>query len=290
MYAITGITGKVGGEIARRLLADGESIRAVLRNQAKAADWVARGCEIAIAEMENAEQLATAFSGVQGVFILPPSDFDPAPGYPEAKSVIDSVTSALMTARPQRIVCLSTIGADAPHDNLLTQRTLMERSLGAIGLSVTFLRPGWFMENAQWDVASARDEGVVWSFLQPAERVFPMVATKDVGRLAADLIRQDCIGTRIVELEGPARVSAKELAQAFAAVLERPVRVEIVSRERWEGLFRAQGMKNPLPRIRMLDGFNEGWIEFQDHGRLAVKGDTPLLEVITALVAGSEPA
>jgi len=23
-------------------------------------------------------------------------------------------------------------------------------------------------------------------------------------------------------------------------------------------------MKDPTPRIRMLDGFNEGWIEFQD--------------------------
>ena len=68
------------------------------------------------------------------------------------------------------------------------------------------------------------------------------------------------------------------------------MRVEIVSREQWEGLFRAQGMKNPRPRMRMLDGFNEGWIEFHDHGRSAVKGNTPLLDVITALVGGTETA
>jgi uncharacterized protein YbjT (DUF2867 family) len=287
MYAITGITGKVGGEVARHLLANGQSVRAVLRDRAKAADWTAKGCDVAIAEMENAEQLTAAFSGTEGVFILPPSDFDPEPGYPEAKRVIDQVTRALMTARPQRIVCLSTIGADAPHDNLLTQRTLMERSLSAIDLPVTFLRPGWFMENALWDVASARDEGVVRSFLQPADKAFPMVATRDVGRLAAELLRQPWSGTRIVELEGPVRVSANDLAQAFAVVLGRPVRVDIVSRDSWEGLFRAQGMKNPLPRIRMLDGFNESWIEFSDQGRPAVKGDTSLLEVITALVAGN---
>jgi uncharacterized protein YbjT (DUF2867 family) len=287
MYAITGITGKVGGEIARHLLASGQSVRAVLRDRAKAADWAAKGCDVAIAEMENAEQLAAAFSGTEGVFILPPSDFDPEPGYPEAKRVIDQVTRALITARPQRVVCLSTIGADAPHDNLLTQRTLIERSLSAIGLPVTFLRPGWFMENALWDVASARDEGVVRSFLQPADKAFPMVATRDVGRLAADLLRQHWSGTRIVELEGPVRVSANDLARAFAVVLGRPVRVEIVSRDSWEGLFRAQGMKNPQARIRMLDGFNEGWIEFADQGRSAVKGDTPLLDVITALVGGS---
>jgi uncharacterized protein YbjT (DUF2867 family) len=288
MYAITGITGKVGGEVARHLLANGQSVRAVLRDRAKAADWAAKGCDVAIADMGNAEQLAAAFSGVEGVFILPPSDFDPEPGYPEAKRVIDQVTRALITARPQRIVCLSTIGADAPHDNLLTQRTLMEQSLNAIDLPVTFLRPGWFMENALWDVGAARDEGVVRSFLQPADKAFPMVATRDVGRLAADLLRQHWAGRRIVELEGPVRVSANDLAQAFAAVLARPVRVEIVSRASWEGLFRGQGMKNPQARIRMLDGFNEGWIEFQDQGRSAVKGNTPLLDVITALVAGSK--
>jgi uncharacterized protein YbjT (DUF2867 family) len=287
MYAITGITGKVGGEVASHLLANGQSVRAVLRDPAKAADWAAKGCDIAIADMANTEQLAAAFAGTEGVFILPPSDFDPEPGYPEAKRVIEQVTRALMTARPQRILCLSTIGADAPHDNLLTQRTLMERSLNAINLPVTFLRPGWFMENALWDVASARDEGVVRSFLQPADKAFPMVATRDVGRLAADLLRRCWTGTRIVELEGPVRVSANDLAQTFAVVLGRPVRVEIVSRESWEGLFRAQGMKNPQARIRMLDGFNEGWIEFSDQGRSAVKGDTALLEVITALVAGS---
>ena len=290
MYAITGITGKVGGEIARSLLADGQSVRAVLRDRAKAADWAAKGCAVAIADMGDAEQLAAAFSGAEGVFILPPSDFDPEPGYPEAKRVIDSVASALIKARPQRIVCLSTIGADAPHDNLLTQRTLMEKSLSTIGLPLTFLRPGWFMENALWDVAAARDEGVLRSFLQPADKVFPMVATKDVGRVAADLIQQNWTGERIVELEGPARVSANELAQTFATVLGRPVDVEIVSRDSWEGLFRVQGMKHPLPRIRMLDGFNEGWIEFRDHGRSAVKGNTPLLDVIMALVAGSKSA
>jgi uncharacterized protein YbjT (DUF2867 family) len=146
------------------------------------------------------------------------------------------------------------------------------------------------MENALWDVASARDEGVLRSFLQPADKTFPMVATRDVGRLAADLIQQVWTGTRIVELEGPVRVSTNELARAFSEVLEGPVRVEIVSRESWEGLFRAQGMKNPLPRIRMLDGFNEGWIEFRDRGGSAVKGNTPLLDVIAALVAGSEAA
>ena len=284
MYAITGITGKVGGALARSLLAERLPVRAVLRDKAKAMEWSTQGCDVALAEMDDAASLTTAFKGAAGVFILPPAEFDPEPGFPEARRVIAAVTAALAAARPGKVVCLSTIGADAPHENLLTERTLMEQSLEEIGLPVTFLRPGWFMENALWDVPSARDEGVLRSFLQPADKRFPMVATQDVGRLAATLLREDWIGTRVVELEGPARISPNDLARAFATVLKRPVRVETVPRDSWEQIFRTQGTRNPLPRIRMLDGFNEGWIEFSDYGRSAVKGPTTLDSVIAELV------
>ena len=287
MYAITGITGKVGAALARSLLGEGLPVRAVLRDEAKAAQWRTRGCEVALAEMEDAASLTSAFRGATGVFILPPSEFDPGPGFPEAKRVIAAVTTALAEARPGKVVCLSTIGADAPHENLLTQRTLLEQSLEQIGLPVTFLRPGWFMDNALWDVPSARDEGVLHSFLQPADKLFPMVATRDVGQHAAMLLQEDWSGTRVVELEGPARISPNDLARAFAAVLKRPVRVETVPRESWEQIFRSQGARNPLPRIRMLDGFNEGWIDFSERGRSAAKGTTTLESIILELVGPS---
>ncbi|RUU75894.1 NmrA family NAD(P)-binding protein [Mesorhizobium sp. M7A.F.Ca.MR.362.00.0.0] len=284
MYAITGITGKVGGALAKALIEAGEPVRAVLRDPAKAEIWRKRGCEIAFAEMGAAAQLAAAFNGATGVFILPPSEFDPAPGYPEAAKQNEVLTTALLAARPERVVCLSTIGADGEVDNLLSQRAMLEEALGELDFPVTFLRPGWFMENAAWDVAPARDEGVLHSFLQPADKTFAMVATQDIGRLAADLIREGWTGKRVVELEGPSRVSPNDLANAFASALGHPVRVEIVPRESWEGLFRAQGTRNPQPRMRMLDGFNEGWIDFKDNGQNSVKGKTPLVEVIAALV------
>lgn len=289
MYAITGITGKVGGALAHRLMADKLPVRAVLRDRSKADQWSAQGCAVALAEMDDAERLAAAFTGAEGVFILPPSEFDPEPGFPEARRVIAAVRSALLAARPGKVVCLSTIGADAPHENLLTQRTLLEEALCDIGLPVTFLRPGWFMENAQWDVPAARDEGVLSSFLQPAHKAFPMVATQDVGHTAAALLLEHWSGTRVVELEGPARVSPDDLAQAFAEALGHPVRLEIVPRAAWEAIFRAQGARNPLPRIRMLDGFNDGWITFRDHGRGALKGTMPLEQVIADLVAAAGP-
>jgi NAD(P)H dehydrogenase (quinone) len=60
MYANTGVTGKVGGELARTLIAAGEPVRAVVRDTKKGQQWAELGCEIALAKMEDASALATA--------------------------------------------------------------------------------------------------------------------------------------------------------------------------------------------------------------------------------------
>jgi len=235
--------------------------------------------------MDDAASLTAAFEGTQGVFILPPSEFDPSPGFPEAHAVIDAVREALQSAAPGKVVCLSTIGAQATETNLLTQRTLMEQALRELPMPVTFLRPGWFMENATWDVAPARDQGMIASFLQPLDKAVPMVATADVGRVAAELLQQTWRGVRVVELEGPHRVSPNDLAEAFAQVLGRPVQAEVVPRETWDALFRSQGMKEPLPRMRMLDGFNEGFLAFEGEEADIVKGEVELETVLRGLVS-----
>jgi uncharacterized protein YbjT (DUF2867 family) len=267
MYAITGITGQVGGVAARVLLAAGRNVRAVVRNPDKASEWQRAGCEIAVAAMDDAVALERAFSGVEAVFVLLPPNFDPSPGFPESRNTIAALRQALERARPQRVVCLSTVGAHATQENLLTQLSIMERELGELSgqlsLPVTFLRAAWFIENAAWDIAPAIETGVIASYLQPLDRAIPMVATADIGRVVAQLLQETWSGRRVVELEGPERVSPNDLAAVLSALLGRPVVAQAVPRDTWEAEFRAQGMRNPLPRMQMLDGFNAGWIDFE---------------------------
>ena len=40
--------------------------------------------------------------------------------------------------------------------------------------------------------------------------------------------------------------------------------------------------------MRMLDGFNEGWMDFQDDGRKTIKGRTDAIAVIAALVVSAK--
>lgn len=283
MFAITGVTGQVGGVVARALLAAGENVRAVVRDPAKGAAWAKQGCEVALANMNDAAALTRAFGGADAVFVLLPPVFDPAPGYPESRAAIAALKEALIAARPARVVCLSTIGADAQEDNLLQQLGNMERELRTLPMPVAFLRAGWFMENAVWDVGPALADGEIASFLYPLDRPVPMVATADVGRVAAGLLRDAWTGVRIVELEGPRRTTPNEIAETFSRVLGRTVVARVVPRDTWEALFRSQGMQHPQPRIRMLDGFNEGWIDFAAPAD-TVKGTVPLETVLRALV------
>ena len=83
-------------------------------------------------------------------------------------------------------------------------------------------------------------------------------------------------------------MSQHAIASELSKALHRPVHAEAVPREKWDAIFRGQGMRNPIPRIQMLDGFNEGWIKFEGGCAGLVKGKVSLAEVIRKLVG--EPA
>jgi NAD(P)H dehydrogenase (quinone) len=260
MFAVTGVTGKVGGAVARALRDAGLPVRAVVRDAAKGAPWAARGCNVAVADLDEVAPLAAAFTGVGGAFAVLPPIFDPTPGFPEAKAMIGTLRAALVEALPPKLVVLSTVGADATRPNLLNQLGLLERALADLPTRVTFLRPGWFMENAAPDLTSARETGVIRSYLQPLDHAVPMVATEDVGRTAAQLLQEDWTGHRIVELQAE-RVTPN-----------------------WEEILRGEGMRNPFPRMQMVDGFNEGWIDFPNCGAEARPGRIDVYRAIAALV------
>ncbi|MBX4926587.1 NmrA family NAD(P)-binding protein [Rhizobium binae] len=284
MFAVTGITGQVGAVVGAKLMDQGLPVRAVLRNAEKAGAWRDRGAKIAIAQMTDASSLALAFEGAEGVFLLLPPSFDPAPGFPEVKAIIEALKTALTKASPKKVVCLSTIGAQAKQENLLSQLGLFEQAMSTLPIPVAFLRACWFMENSAWDIAPAGESGIMPSFLQPVTKPVPMVSVRDVGATAAEMLQEDWTGKRIVELEGPFRITPLQMAEAFSTVLGKSIRAEPVARETWEALFLNQGMQNPRPRMRMLDGFNEGRIEFEGGEARSRKGTTTFETAIRKLV------
>jgi uncharacterized protein YbjT (DUF2867 family) len=284
MFSIIGITGRVGGGVASHLLGMGKKVRAVVRDEGKGNVWASKGASVAVADMTDGDGLGRAIAGSEAVFVMLPPLFDPSPGFPEAKGLIDSLSVALRKSGAKRIVALSTIGAHVTRPNLLNGLHMMEGSFRQLPMPVTFLRPGWFMENHAGDVGSAIREGIIHSYLQPIEHAIPMIATKDIGALAGTLLLESWSGKRVVELAAKTRVSSADIAATLTDILGQPVKVEPVPRDGWEAAFRAQGMKNPTPRIQMIDGFNEGWIEFEGGYENSVKGQTSLKTVLEEMV------
>ena len=270
MYTVMGITGQVGAATARALLADGKSVRGVVRDPAKAGHWEAQGVELLVADYRDTATLEQAFRGTEGVFVMIPANFAPSHGFPEPREIVAALRTALDAARPPKAVYLSSVGAQHPEGlGLITQLHILEEGLGDLPIPNAFIRAAWFLENFQWDLPSARERGEIGSFLVPLERKFPMVATEDIGRLAGKILQEAWTGNRYPELEGPERYAAVDAAEAFSKVLGRSVRAVPVPRETWAALFEAQGTAadRTAYRIEMLDGFNSGWIDFDPEAR-----------------------
>lgn len=287
MYAVMGITGQVGSAVADTLLASGKQVRAIVRNPEKASAWSARGVELAVADYDDSSALESAFRNAEGVFVMIPPNFAPSPDRSEIRATIASIRAALDKARPAKLVYLSSIGAQQTHGiGLITALHMLEEQFGSLPIPSAFLRAGWFMENSLWDVAAAREQGKLFSYLQPLDHPFPLVATKDIGRIGAETLLQNWSGNRFIEVAGPRRYTPRELAAAFTTALHREVEPIAVPRDTWITNFVAQGTPEDrtAPRVEMLDAFNSGWIDFPAPNTEHIQGTVELQTVINQLV------
>ncbi|CDG82630.1 NmrA family NAD(P)-binding protein [Janthinobacterium agaricidamnosum] len=287
MFVVAGITGQVGGFVAQTLLDAGLPVRAVVRDAAKGKVWQARGCQVVIADVGDEAALTRAFSGADAVFIMLPSNFAPAEGFPEVRTIAATLSGALKAANPGKVVCLSTVGAQATQPNLLNQLQIAEQVLGALPMPVAFVRAAWFMENSAWDIEPARLAGLIPSYLQPLDKPVPMVSVADVGRVGAQVLQQEWRGVKVVELEGPRRYTPNDIATAFSRILGKYVSMFAVPKNTWAEVFIEQGSTRPEPRIQMLNGFNEGWIEFEGGQGASLKGTVTLEQALARLVANA---
>jgi len=288
MFAVMGITGNVGGAVAGTLLEHGKRVRAIVRDLAKARTWEAQGVEIVTSNYDD--HLITAFSGVEGVFVMIPPNMVPEPGFPDSVVRIAAIKKAILAVKPPRAVFLSSWGSEKTSGlGLIAPNRILEQELGDTGVPSAFLRPAWFMENLVYSLSAARSTGNYFSFYQPLERPYAMVATKDVGRIGAQTLLQDWQGNRVIEISGPTSYSSKDAAAALGLAIGRPIAAVAVPRDSWVRSLAQNGM--PADRsgayIEMVDSLNSGWIDLGVPGTEQTKGATDLVTTVKALAAKS---
>ena len=262
MFFIAGITGKVGGAAARKLLEQGHKVRGLSRDPQKAADWTAKGVEILEGDFNDTSTLAKALDGVEGAFLMMPPIMAPEPGFSNARNMAVSMREALEKTLPPRVVVLSSVGSQQTSKlGLITATYLLEQELGTLDLPIAFVRPGSFLDNYGYAVHTAAS-GFFDTFFHPTSLKFPFVATTDIGNEMARLLTSNWSSRRIIELGTPG--TADDLAAALAATLNKPVQARSIPRENWTAALQAMGV--PATAMadyeQMCDSMNSGWISF----------------------------
>jgi NAD(P)H dehydrogenase (quinone) len=283
-YAIMGATGQVGGAVARSLIAHGANVRAIVRNDAAAQAWQGQGATTALATLEDPVALEQAFEGAHGVFVMTPTWFSALDMFSENRAAIASLSTALRSARVGKVVLLSSVGAQHEHGTgAIGKMHLMEQALTDLP-ALTSIRAACFMENYAGLMASVRASGTLASMLVPPGRAIPMVATADIGAVAARRLLDEWTGQHVIELAGPRDYSPDDVAAVFATVLQREVAVQTLAPSAWPAVFEAWGLTpvSSAAMAAMTAGFNNEHIRFSQAAHQIVRGATPLAAVLAA--------
>jgi uncharacterized protein YbjT (DUF2867 family) len=283
MFLVMGITGRVGGATARHLLAQGERVRALVRNHEKATHWADQGVELVDGDWNDAAAVERALEGVEGAFVMLPAVWAPSPDFKEAKSVIASYVEALTQAAPPRVIVLSSMGANRTSGlGMITGLSLLEQGLRHLTMPITYVRAGGFLENFLYGLHVAQG-GTLPVYYDPTNRKSAMVATDDVGaEVATLLIGPAWSGHRVVELGS--MVSADEVAAQLGEVMQRDVKAFAVPRARWAAAFEQFGIPKGQtgPAEAMFDAINAGWMDLGVEGTEHVAGTTSPRDVFAA--------
>lgn len=224
MYVVTGASGNSGHVVAEQLLAGGKKVRAIGRSLERLQRRTARGAEACICDLVDRAALVRAFQGAEGVYLMIPLDMTNKDLRDYQDCISESMAEALEEANVERAVVLSSIGADKAKGTgpIVGLHHLEQRLNGITGLNVLTLRAGYFMENTLAQIGIIRAMGVAAGPLRPDLKL-PMIATRDIGKFAADaLLARNFKGHLTAELLGQRDISMDEAARIIGKAIGKP--------------------------------------------------------------------
>ncbi|MGW0810746.1 NmrA family NAD(P)-binding protein [Nonomuraea sp. NPDC002799] len=282
MYAITGVTGHVGGVAARELLTAGEPVRAVVRDAAKGEAWIRAGAEVSVADLGDRAALAEAFRGCRAAFVLLPTD--PSADDAGHRKLADSIAGAVLDSGVAHVVLLSSIGAElAEGTGPIRWLHHLENRLRETGVPLTAVRSPHFQEKVEPLLGAALGAGVYPVFGDSADIPTPMVATYDIGRVVAEALVAAPGAGEVIDLDGHS-YTERQVAGELAAVLGRPLEVVTIPRPGWVGTLVEAGVPARLAEelADMYDAERRGLL--QPHGDRQLTCTTGIGETLRGLV------
>ncbi|CAN5513914.1 NmrA/HSCARG family protein [soil metagenome] len=223
-YVITGATGNTGGAVARELLKAGHVVKVLGRNVEKLKPLTDAGAIALQGDVLDENFLKTAFTGADGIYLMvsvPLNEKDMRMAYQKQSSVF---LNAVKASGVKNIVWLSSVGThDGSSKSIIQGLADMEHEWSKEKeLNTLFLRASYFMENAMWQIDTIKQMGIAGGPIH-GELKFPMVATKDIGKVAAEhLVQLDFKGQAHEYVLGQRDVSYNELTELIGQEIGKP--------------------------------------------------------------------
>lgn len=264
MYVVIGATGNTGSIVANKLANQGKKVRVVGRNAEHLAQF--KKAEPFVGDVTDKTAMAKAFQGAQAVYLMMP----PNATIPDYKAyqqqVIESLGAAVAKNGIKFAIVLSSIGADKPEKSgpVLGLRNLEERLNRISGLNVLHLRAAYFMENTLGQADAIKAMGSVAGPLRPELKI-PMIATRDIGAFAADVLsRLEFAGQQVQELHGQRDLSYGEIASILGkAIGKRDLNYVTLTRDQFrDTLIKQVGMSQSVANLlaEMAESLDSGHI------------------------------
>ena len=263
MHVVMGASGNTGHIIASNLLTRGEKVRVVGRNSAHLQPLALKGAEPFSADATDANALAKAFHGADSAYVMIPPNItskDPL-GYSNRAS--DAIASAVQKAGTKNVVVLSSIGAEQPSGTgPIVGLHNLEQKLNQIGnANVLYLRAAYFMENTLPQVHVIRQMGSVAGPLRSDLKI-PMIATRDIGNVAADALLHPAIhGKQTRELLGQRDLSYNEVTSIIGKSIGKPdLKYAQLTDAQFKAALLQMGMSEPVASllVEMSQALNSG--------------------------------
>jgi uncharacterized protein YbjT (DUF2867 family) len=291
MFVVAGSSGQTGSVVAETLLSRGEKVRLIVRDERKVERFKQRGADVANASLLDAAALTEALRGARGVYLLLPPNEKSQDMLREQSEIIAALASALRASRPEHVVLLSSIGAQhAQGTGPIRALHEAERVLSAAVSNISFVRAAYFMENLGAELAGLA-QGVFPSFLRP-DLAVPMVATRDIGVTAAQALLEGGRGRSIIELEGPRRYTAVEVASELSRLVGKPITLQTGPESAIVSTLEGFGLPKNTAELycEMIHGINVEHVAQEGGSARHVLGATPLGDVLAGLLRGAAQA
>jgi uncharacterized protein YbjT (DUF2867 family) len=221
---ITTPTGNIGSHTLNNLLKMGADVSVIVRKPEKLADSVRSQVKVHQGSLADAALVTKAFQGARAVLWITPADLT----HPDAAAYHSEMgrvaAKAIRESKVPYVVNISSAGAHLDNAGPISGLGEIERRLNEVAENVVHLRPGFFMENFLMQLESIKNDGAVYDLI-PGDIPYPMIATQDIGAVAAELLRGTKFsGQNIRGLHGPAHLTYVEAAKILSDSLGKPVK------------------------------------------------------------------